>query len=112
MLSTFIFVIHSRIPYFNERTPTGYFFISLFNIALMIYCTLILTCILLLYFGFCVLLTTFTIDVKMNLIEVENKIKSGINKKGELSMNAVIEIKKDIRDLVEFHCDAKELSEK
>lgn len=90
--------------------PIGYFSISLFNIALMIYSTLILTSILLLHFGFCALLVTFPNDVKSNLNEIENKIKTDIDENEKLSMIAVIEIKKNLCEVVQLHCDAKELS--
>lgn len=53
---------------------------------------------------------TFPVDVKQNINEVEKKIKSSISQKGKLSMDDVIEIKKDFRGIVQFHGDTNQLS--
>lgn len=100
--------VFCRIPYFNEKTPIGYLFFSLFNIALTYYDVTILLCILLVYFGFCVLLTTITDDFKRNLNEIGKKDRIKVNAKK--TMTALIEIKKDICEMVQFHGNVKQLS--
>lgn len=53
---------------------------------------------------------TFPIDIKSNLSEIENKIKSGINKEGGISMMAVIEIKENVFEIAQHHGDSNQLS--
>lgn len=104
--------IYFRFPYVNEKTPIGYLFISLFTIASLYYLLTIIFCILFIHFGFCILLMTFPIDVKQNINKIEEKIKVSISQKGKFSKTEVVEIKKSVRDIIQFHGDAKQLSRK
>lgn len=56
------------------------------------------------------MLVTMMDDLKRDINSIEEKIKSDINKKGKLSMTAVVEIKKDIREMIQFHGDIKQLN--
>lgn len=53
---------------------------------------------------------TFSIEVKQHSNNMREKIKSSISQKGKLSTTEVIEIKKDVRDMVNLHGDVKQLS--
>lgn len=53
---------------------------------------------------------TFSIEVKHRSNNMREKIKSSISQKGKLSESEVIGIKKDVRDMVNLHDDAKQLS--
>lgn len=89
----------------------GYFLTSLFSIAFAYYFVAILFCALFLHFGFCVLSMTLMVDFKQSFNNFGEKIKIGIsNKNGKLSMTALVDIKKDVREIVMFHGDVKQLS--
>lgn len=102
LLLIIIDYIYFRIPYIDKKTPIGYLLISLINIAMLYYGIAIMLCFLFLHFGICVLLVTFPLDLKRNFNDIDEK--------GKLSKTAIIEIKKAICELVEFHGDALELS--
>lgn len=84
--------------------------VSLFNIVILYFAFAAVLCIILPHFGFCVLLMTFPFDVERNSNKIEKKIKSNIKKNGQLTMDAVVEIEKDIRQIIKFHGDSKQLS--
>lgn len=108
---TQLYLIYFRIPYIDGKTPLGYFLTSLFSIALLYYLTEIIFCALFLHFGFCVLSMALMVDFKQSFNSIEEKIKLDIsNKKGKLSMTAVVDIEKDVREMVMFHGDGKQLS--
>lgn len=77
---------------------------------LIYYIITILECVLVVFFGFCVLLMAFTIDIRRNLDDIENKIKSSISLNSKSSIAAKVEIKKNVYEMIRFHADAKQLS--
>lgn len=102
--------IYFRIPYFDEKTPIGYLFVSVFTMVFMYYALTTLFCVLFSYFAFCVLLESFPLDIKQSFNNIDEKIKLGINKNQQLSMSTVVDVKNDVCVMVQFHGDFKQLS--
>lgn len=63
------------------------------------------------FIGFCMLLVSFTTEIKQKLKMIETIIRSETDKKGKLSSETKTEIKSNLCEFVRLHSDAKQLSE-
>lgn len=93
--------IISRYP-FDWKTPGGYMFCLCIQTGGVLIFIKILLCTLILSIGFCMIMIEFVSDIEANLRHLNRKI---VSKKK-------IDVKNKLFDIIEFHSEAIELSDK
>lgn len=99
----------SRFP-FDWKTPIGYIVAIIFQSILMCITTMNCTCAILFPIAHCVFLITFCFDLQKELRTLNKIIKSKCGENKKRPTNRYIEIKKQLSKIIQFQCEAKELS--
>lgn len=76
----------------------------------IIFAGLIVTSILLLFFGVCGLLNTFIVDIEHCLSIQEENFKSSVKRDGKLSNQTRIELKENLSKIIRFYSDSLKLT--
>lgn len=93
------------------ETPIGYIFTILVQSAESFLVIYIWTCAVSFPFIHCVFMIACCTDLKTELSMLNDNIEIENNREKKLQAKAITEIKEKFCEIIQFHCDAKQLSE-
>lgn len=91
----------------NWKTPIGYMIAVCIQYSWIAMGIFMVTSCLIQHAGVCILAGTFAMDIKENLVEQNDIV---LRAEGNYSAEQFIEMKENLCNIIQFHCDVKQLS--